>query len=64
MLQALDGQPKTAAELIPCVWKRTLSPFHYRFALFEVLAHLEHMLRTGRLRSENEGGAIRWTRSA
>jgi glyoxylase-like metal-dependent hydrolase (beta-lactamase superfamily II) len=60
LLRALNGQPKTAAELIPSVWKRPLSPFHYRFALFEALAHLEHMLRTGRLRQLEESGVILW----
>src|SRR5207237_889638 len=36
LLSALDGQSKTAAELIPSLWNRHLSPFHYRFALFEL----------------------------
>jgi glyoxylase-like metal-dependent hydrolase (beta-lactamase superfamily II) len=60
LLAALDGQPKTAAELIPSLWDRPLSPFHFRFALFELLAHLDHMSRTGRVRSKEDGGVTRW----
>jgi glyoxylase-like metal-dependent hydrolase (beta-lactamase superfamily II) len=60
LLCALDGQSKTAAELIPSLWNRHLSPFHYRFALFELLAHLDHMQRTGRVRSSDEGGVTHW----
>jgi glyoxylase-like metal-dependent hydrolase (beta-lactamase superfamily II) len=62
LLGGMDGQSKTAAELIPSVWNRHLSPFHYRFALFEVLAHLEHMARTGRVRADDEAGVKRWSR--
>jgi glyoxylase-like metal-dependent hydrolase (beta-lactamase superfamily II) len=61
LLGGLDGQAKTAAELIPSVWDRPLSPFHYRFALFEVLAHLEHMARTGRVIATEEAGVTRWS---
>jgi len=60
LLGALNGQSKTAAELIPSLWNRPLSPFHYRFALFELLAHLDHMARTGRVRSMEEAGITRW----
>jgi glyoxylase-like metal-dependent hydrolase (beta-lactamase superfamily II) len=61
LLAALDGQSKTAADLIPALWDRALSPFHYRFALFELLAHLDHMQRMGRVRSAEEGGVMRWS---
>ena len=60
LLDALDGHTRTAAELIPSLWNRPLSPFHYRFALFELLAHLDHMQRTGRVRSVKEAGVTRW----
>jgi glyoxylase-like metal-dependent hydrolase (beta-lactamase superfamily II) len=60
LLGALDGRQKTAAELIPALWNRPLSPFHYRFALFELLAHLDHMARTGRVRSTEAGGVTLW----
>jgi glyoxylase-like metal-dependent hydrolase (beta-lactamase superfamily II) len=60
LLGALNGQARTAAELIPSLWDRPLSPFHYRFALFELLAHLDHMARTRRVRSVEEAGITRW----
>ena len=60
LLGGLAAGPKTAAELIPSVWDRSLSPFHYRFALFEVLAHLEHMARTRRVAAAASDGVTRW----
>lgn len=59
--RALDGAAMTAHELVPEVWERELSPFHYYFAVNEVLAHLEYMRRTGQLDSDRaEGGELRW----
>jgi glyoxylase-like metal-dependent hydrolase (beta-lactamase superfamily II) len=43
--QALERGPFTPHELVGEIWDRRLSAFHYRFAIFEVLAHLEHMRR-------------------
>jgi hypothetical protein len=42
---ALAQGPRTPAELVSVLWTRELSPFHYRFAVFEVLSHLEYMRR-------------------
>ena len=42
---ALAVQNYTAAELVSVLWTRPLSPFHYRFAVFEILSHLEYMKR-------------------
>jgi glyoxylase-like metal-dependent hydrolase (beta-lactamase superfamily II) len=57
ILRGLAAEPRTAFDLIPAVWERDFSPFHVYFALFEVLAHLEYMLRRGRVRFD--GGATR-----
>ncbi len=43
-------QPRTAHEVVNNIWKRKLSPFHYQFAVSEILAHLEYMLRREELR--------------
>lgn len=51
ILQLLNGTAKTPHELVLKLWDRQLSPFHYRFALFEVLAHLEYLYRQGRISS-------------
>jgi glyoxylase-like metal-dependent hydrolase (beta-lactamase superfamily II) len=42
------------------LWNRRLSPFHYRFAIFEVLAHLEYLERRGVLRADRAGEVYQW----
>jgi glyoxylase-like metal-dependent hydrolase (beta-lactamase superfamily II) len=42
---SLATSPRTAHELVGDLWARPLAPFHHRFAVFEVLAHLEYLLR-------------------
>jgi hypothetical protein len=62
ILAGLEGGAKTAHELVPSVWEREFSPFHYHFAVFEVLAHLEHMRRKGQISlAETPDGAYHWT---
>lgn len=61
LLAAIRRKPESAHHLLPVLWDRHLSPFHYHFALFEVLAHLEHMRRKGSLSAEEQSdGAVRW----
>lgn len=43
--------PRTAHSLVEAMWQKKLTPFHYHFAVLEILAHLEHLLRTGRIAS-------------
>jgi glyoxylase-like metal-dependent hydrolase (beta-lactamase superfamily II) len=45
ILTALTIRPRTAHELVSVLWPRQLAPFHYRFAVYEVLAHLEYLRR-------------------
>ena len=52
ILACLAEGPRTAHSMVPHLWPRTLSPVHYRFAIFEVLAHLEYLERQGRVRRE------------
>lgn len=62
---ALGAEPRTAHHLVPALWDRHLSPFHYHFALFEVLSHLEYMRgRREVRRTPGEDGAIVWERAA
>ncbi|MCS7025164.1 MAG: MBL fold metallo-hydrolase [Bryobacteraceae bacterium] len=49
ILGALEAGPLTAHELVGAVWPQPLAPFHHRFAVFEVLAHLEHLRKCGRV---------------
>ena len=43
--EALARSPATPFELTRVLWPRPLPPFHLRFAIFETLAHLEHLRR-------------------
>lgn len=57
---ASDG-PKTAHQMVSGIWEGALPPFHYRFALYEVLAHLEYLKRRGRILPAPQNGAVAWT---
>ena len=59
ILGALDVE-RTAHELVPFLWRRALSAFNYRFALDEVLAHLEYLGRLGQVERRAVNGALRW----
>jgi glyoxylase-like metal-dependent hydrolase (beta-lactamase superfamily II) len=48
--EACRVQPQSAAELVPVLFTRALDPHQMSFAFSEVQAHVNYMLRTGRLR--------------
>lgn len=54
-----EGEP-TAHEVVPRLWSRVLSPFNYRFALDEVMSHLEYLRRRGHAEARSVNGALRW----
>jgi glyoxylase-like metal-dependent hydrolase (beta-lactamase superfamily II) len=60
ILAMLDGSPLTAAELVNGLWDRSLVPFHYRFAVFEVLAHLEYLERQSKVSRAERDGVVQW----
>jgi glyoxylase-like metal-dependent hydrolase (beta-lactamase superfamily II) len=60
ILKLLEGAPKTAADVANQLWVRPFTPFHYRFAVFEVLAHLGYMERQGRVARVDDRGIQRW----
>jgi glyoxylase-like metal-dependent hydrolase (beta-lactamase superfamily II) len=60
ILAMLDGTPLTAAELVNGLWDRSLVPFHYRFAVFEVLAHLEYLERQSKVSRAERDGVVQW----
>ncbi|HZT33599.1 MAG TPA: MBL fold metallo-hydrolase [Bryobacteraceae bacterium] len=62
IVQALDGRPQTANDLVAALWERDLSPFHYRFAIFEVMAHLEYLRRRGAVLEDVRDGVAWWRR--
>jgi glyoxylase-like metal-dependent hydrolase (beta-lactamase superfamily II) len=59
----VNGGAQSAHLIAEGLWRRRLSPFHYRFAVFEVLAHLEYLERRGALRADRGGSVIRWSRA-
>ncbi len=62
ILELIDGGASTAHLIAEKLWNRHLTPFHYRFAIFEVMAHLEYLERRGAVRADRTGEAYLWTR--
>ena len=60
ILAMLDGTQLDAAELVDGLWERPLVPFHYRFAVFEVLAHLEYLERQHKVSQAERDGVVQW----
>ena len=46
---ACRAAPRSAAELVPVIFHRPLDPHQMSFAFSEVLAHVNYMVREGRL---------------
>jgi glyoxylase-like metal-dependent hydrolase (beta-lactamase superfamily II) len=64
LIVKLCEQPTAAADLLPSLFKRALDSFQTRFAMGEVIAHLNHLWQTGRLRRlPLQDGVIRYTKS-
>jgi hypothetical protein len=54
----LRRRPVTAAETLDAIFKRTIGAGEYGLALGEAVAHMNHLLRTGRaVREPGPGGA-------
>jgi glyoxylase-like metal-dependent hydrolase (beta-lactamase superfamily II) len=64
ILWVLEGAPKSAAEVANQLWERPFTPFHYRFAVFEVLAHLEYLERQGKVSQQTREGVQQWRPAA
>lgn len=60
ILAFLAETPQSASALVKQVWERPLEPFHYRFAVFEVLAHLEYLERQHKVTRREAGGVETW----
>jgi len=50
----LEEKPQTAHDLVAGIWPGRFGPFHHYFAVFEVLAHLEHMHRNGTVQADGQ----------
>lgn len=64
IVELVDSGATTAHLIAERLWNRHLSPFHYRFAIFEVLAHLEYLERRVVLRADRRNGVYLWSRGA
>ncbi len=60
-LEAHLSSPRTAAECFPPLFKRAIGEGEYGLALVEAVAHLNHLLKAGRIgREVREDGAWLW----
>jgi glyoxylase-like metal-dependent hydrolase (beta-lactamase superfamily II) len=60
IVKLVEQSPRTAHQMVGEMWRRPLSPINHHFAIFEVLAHLEHLQRQGRVRHRSQNGALEW----
>jgi len=58
ILSACRSAPRSAAELIPFVFSRELDPHQTGFAFSEVLAHVNYLLRLGKLKAVETADGI------
>jgi glyoxylase-like metal-dependent hydrolase (beta-lactamase superfamily II) len=56
-------EPKTAAELLPTMFRRELKGMHLFLAFGEALAHLEYLVHAGRLRRDSSARITRYASS-
>jgi glyoxylase-like metal-dependent hydrolase (beta-lactamase superfamily II) len=64
-LEGAAATPKTAADIVPVLFRRELDLQQRFFAMGEAIAHLNHLWHRGRLeRSVGGDGTIRFTRAA
>ncbi len=60
ILHLVEQSPRTVHQMVAEMWRRPLSPINHHFAIFEVMAHLEHLERQGKVRNRNQNGAREW----
>jgi len=65
IVNACRDAPKSAAEIVPVLFHRLLDPHQMGFAFSEVLAHVNYLVRLGRLNGEpGRDGVMRYTAAA
>ncbi|HKU13463.1 MAG TPA: MBL fold metallo-hydrolase [Steroidobacteraceae bacterium] len=60
-IEQLCREPKTAAQVLPSMFRRELKGMHLFLALGEALAHLEYLVHAGRLRRSEADGVVRYS---
>ena len=65
IVDACRQAPKSAAEIVPVLFRRILDPHQMGFAFSEVLAHVNYLVRQGRLAgADGADGVKRFTAQA
>jgi glyoxylase-like metal-dependent hydrolase (beta-lactamase superfamily II) len=59
IIAACRAAPHSAAELVPVLFHRALDPHQMGFAFSEVLAHVNYLLRQGRLAGADDDGGVK-----
>ncbi|MFN0166921.1 MAG: MBL fold metallo-hydrolase [Bryobacteraceae bacterium] len=60
ILDLLGHGAASAHSLVARLWPRSLAPLDYRFAAFEVLAHLAYLEGNGQVQRENGASPVLW----
>jgi glyoxylase-like metal-dependent hydrolase (beta-lactamase superfamily II) len=60
VLGALNGEPRTAVEIVPIVYDEPLNQLNANWRLSETLSYLRHLEVAGRVTHEPDGAAERW----
>jgi len=60
LVQERCREPKTAADLLPTMFRRELKGMHLFLAFGEALAHLEYLVHAGRLQRVTSTGIVRY----
>jgi glyoxylase-like metal-dependent hydrolase (beta-lactamase superfamily II) len=60
VMQACAAEPRTAAQIVPVLFKRALDLHQTTFAMGEALAHLHMLWYEGKLRRTQEHGVLRF----
>ncbi len=60
ILDLLAQGSQTAHSLVASLWPRSLAPLDYRFAAFEVLAHLAYLEHDGHVQPQNGASPVLW----
>jgi len=64
IIAACRTAPRSAAEVVPVLFRRALDPHQMGFAFSEVLAHVNYLLRQGRLVAADDAGGVKRFASA
>ena len=59
-IEALCGQPVTAVEILPQLFRRKLEGFDFNLGLGECLAHLHYLMEQGRVAAAEDAAGVCW----